>query len=253
MINNRIEWIYFSPHLDDIALSLGGLLWEQSLIGVNVSVWTICAGDPPNREFSSFAKSLHVRWETGAKAMEARRREDIESCQVLGAGHYHFDIPDCIYRLSPKTGRYLYDSEESLWDKLHPDEKPLLGLISRELTVKIGRNVNIVCPLTLGNHVDHILTRKVIETAIKNLPDNYKWNLYYYADFPYVQKYKIPLEIPGLDQTIITISNDAMIAWQESILKHRSQISTFWSDTEKMRTAIQKYYAQMGGIWLGHL
>lgn len=252
LINKREEWIFFSPHLDDIALSLGGLLWEQSLAGVGVSVWTICAGDPPSRELSSFAKSLHDRWEIGDKAMEARRREDIESCQVLGARHYHFNIPDCIYRLSPKTGNYLYDSEEDLWDQLKPDEKPLLKLLSQKITSMIGNKVNIVCPLTLGNHVDHLLTRYAIETAIKKIPDNYDWNLYYYADFPYVLKYELPLAIPGLDQTFFTISKDAMIAWQESILKHRSQISTFWSDTEKMKTTIQNYYAQMGGIWLGH-
>ena len=59
-----MEWIYFSPHLDDVALSCGGLAWEQSQSGSPVQVWTICAGDPPARPLSAFAEELHERWET---------------------------------------------------------------------------------------------------------------------------------------------------------------------------------------------
>ena len=247
-----MEWIYISPHLDDVALSLGGLVWEQSKNGFEVSIWTICAGDPPDRELSPFAHSLHNRWDIGDEAIEGRRREDINSCQVLGADYYHFQIPDCIYRLSPKTGEHLYDSENDLWTQVHPDEKPLIEYISEIIATKIGREVNIVCPLTLGNHVDHLLARQAIETTITNEPKNHRWELYYYADFPYVLEYKIPLKIPGYNQTIKTISMEGLNAWQASILEHQSQISTFWSDPSEMRTVIQKYYDQMGGIWLGN-
>lgn len=247
-----MEWIYISPHLDDVALSLGGLVWEQSNCGFKVSIWTICAGDPPGRELSPFAQSLHDRWNIGDEAMEGRRREDIQSCQVLGANFFHFDIPDCIYRLSPKTGEYLYDSENDLWTQVHIDEKPLIEFLSEKITTMIGAEVKIVCPLCLGNHVDHHLTRQAIETTMINKPKNAKWELYYYADFPYVLDYKIPVKFPGFNQTIMTISMDGLNAWQESILKHESQISTFWSDPSQMRMVIKRYYDQMGGIWLGN-
>ena len=91
-----MNWIYLSPHFDDVALSVGGLLWEQSQAGERVSIWTICGGDPPPGDFSPFAEALQARWETGAQSMIIRRAEDIESCHLLGAESVHLSIPDCI-------------------------------------------------------------------------------------------------------------------------------------------------------------
>jgi len=68
-----MNWIYLSPHLDDVALSVGGLLWEQSQAGEQVAVWTICAGDPPPGDFAAFAQTLHARWGIGIEAAAARR------------------------------------------------------------------------------------------------------------------------------------------------------------------------------------
>ncbi len=87
-----MEWIYLSPHLDDIALSCGGLVWEQVHSGSQVSIWTICAGDPPSQAYSDFARSFHERWGTGVWAVATRRAEDIVSCARLGAAHRHFPI-----------------------------------------------------------------------------------------------------------------------------------------------------------------
>ena len=117
-----MEWIYLSPHFDDVALSVGGLLWEQSRAGEQASIWTVCGAGPPPGDYSPFAESLHTRWKTGTEAIQTRRAEDVKACQYLGANFMHFDIPDCIYRRSPKTGEHLYASEESLWIPVHSDE-----------------------------------------------------------------------------------------------------------------------------------
>jgi len=68
-----VKWIYLSPHLDDAALSCGGLLWEQSQAGDEVAVWSICAGDPPPGRLSPFARSLQARWGTGSRSAAERR------------------------------------------------------------------------------------------------------------------------------------------------------------------------------------
>ena len=68
-----MEWIYLSPHFDDVALSCGGLLWEQAQAGEGASVWTICAGEVPAGQLSPFAQSLHERWEKGQGAAVQRR------------------------------------------------------------------------------------------------------------------------------------------------------------------------------------
>lgn len=243
-----MDWIYISPHLDDVVLSLGGLIWEQTAAGQEVSIWTICAGDPPPESLSSFAQSLHQRWEVGRDAIQERRDEDIGACKRLGAEYLHFDIPDCIYRRSPRTGKFLYDSEESLWFQIHPDERKVIEDLSRKLKGMVPKDANLVCPLTIGNHVDHRLTRKAIEIAFQGE----RVNLFYYPDYPYVLDETLPLAIDGLKSYLYSISPGAILAWQDAIAHHQSQISTFWGSLEEMKSAIQFYYRKMGGIWLGN-
>ena len=99
-----MDWIYLSPHLDDAALSLGGLIWEQTQAGKRVSIWTICAGNPPPGDFSPFAEALHARWEVGRDAMEERRTEDIESCKRLDPGFSILIFPTASTAGPPKRG-----------------------------------------------------------------------------------------------------------------------------------------------------
>jgi LmbE family N-acetylglucosaminyl deacetylase len=238
-----MDWIFLSPHLDDVALSVGGLVWELAQAGEGVAIWTICAGQPPPGVLSPFAESLHARWEADQFASESRRAEDIESCACLGAAYRHFDVPDCIYRRSPQTGQPLYDSEESLWTPIHPHEQGLVQQIGDSLRAGLPVGARLVCPLTLGDHVDHRLTRAAAERV--GVP------LWFYADYPYVLKTGLPAE-ENLQSTLTPLSSEALIAWQESIAAHRSQISTFWANLDEMKEAIAAYQRQMGGVCLWH-
>ncbi len=110
-----LHWIYLSPHLDDAALSCGGLIWEQTRAGEQASIWTICAGDAPDAQLSPFAESLHLRWQAGPQAADERRLEDLRSCERLNASCKHFSLPDCIYRRSSSSHDYFYDSEQAIF------------------------------------------------------------------------------------------------------------------------------------------
>jgi LmbE family N-acetylglucosaminyl deacetylase len=237
-----MDLIYLSPHFDDVALSLGGLIFEQTRSGQNVTILTICAGDPPSGDFSPFAESLHVRWGIGREAIRERRAEDIESCRRLGASYHHLKIPDCIYRRSSRTKEHLYNSESALWIPVHPDEALLIDDISSKIREIQPFKGALICPLTLGNHVDHRLTRAAAERV--DVP------LQYYADYPYVVKADLSSIATDLKPMKYTITPDGMLAWQDAVAAHRSQISTFWKDLDEMGSAIQMFYQQMGGIWL---
>ena len=100
-----MNWIYLSPHLDDVVLSCGGVICEQIKAGDKVQVWTICAGDPPENQLTLFAQDLHARWNTDNDAVSIRREEDQLACHLLGASPTHFNYPDCIYRRFPDTLR----------------------------------------------------------------------------------------------------------------------------------------------------
>jgi LmbE family N-acetylglucosaminyl deacetylase len=243
--NQAMRWVYLSPHLDDVALSCGGLLWEQAQAGKSVEVWSICAGAPPDEQFSPFAQDLHHRWQTGNQAVHQRRLEDQASCARLGASAVYFNLPDCIYRRSPRTGAWLYHNEQDLTGAVHPDEAPRMEQLAGEIQTMLPPEHTLVCPLTLGGHVDHRLTRMVAESF--NIP---RW---YYADYPYVLKTKETLrtlEADGWKSVLFLISEEGLEAWMQSIAAHRSQISTFWPNLEAMYQAIRAYMDEMGGVQL---
>ncbi len=240
-----MHWIYLSPHLDDVALSCGGLVWEQAHAGEETSLWTICAGDPPNGLLSPFAESLHARWGTGRESSAARRAEDLHSCIVLGADARHFSIPDCIYRRSAKTGTALYDSEQAIFGPIHPEEAVLVRRLARQISQAFKKSANVVCPLALGGHVDHCLVRAAAEMA--------GCSLWYYADYPYVLKethLTSILQKLGCEAKLFPVSKAALAAWRASIAAHASQISTFWPDLDGMQAAINEYYLEQGGVLL---
>ncbi len=259
-----MQWIYLSPHLDDVALSCGGLVKEQSLAGEEVQVWTICAGDPPAqavsgsaKSLSRFAESLHHRWQIDQEPGDLRRREDIASCQAMGATYRHFTLPDCIYRLgpanTPQAGLPLYTSEESLWQPPHEAENGLLSELTQELSRAFPGGCQVVCPLTLGGHVDHRLTRQAAEAASSCL--------WYYADFPYAlraQKELDDLRQAGWQETVFAISEAGLQGWIQSIAAHRSQISTFWHQDpgrrvpaiDLMEESVRLFCENQGGVRL---
>jgi len=241
---NPMEWIYLSPHLDDVALSCGGLVWEQVQDGNKVSIWTICAGDPPTDTYSDFAKSFHERWGAVVWAVATRRAEDIVSCARLGAVHRHFPIPDCIYRVDPQSGKPLYLSEEDLFGGLHPSEGFLVERVRDLIREQLPTQVNLVCPLTIGRHVDHLLTRAAAEQL--------GILLWYYADYPYIERLdaRDMALFEGMESTLYPISEAGLQAWQDAVAAHASQISTFWLNEETMREAIRNYHRRVGGIRL---
>jgi len=240
-----MQWIYASPHFDDVALSCGGLVWEQAQSGHLVNIWTVCAGKPPSGDLSPFATSFHLRWKANQDAPTLRRSEDMLSCQLLGAGSYYFNIPDCIYRRNHQTGGFLYASEEALTGELQPADAPIISWVQEEVARLLSSEACLVSPLSLGNHIDHQLTR----TALEGLGHP----LWFYEDYPYVLRCTSWLEemsAGGWTSHTFPITEPGLSAWQDSIAAHASQISTFWNSEDEMRRAITQHLEINGGIRL---
>jgi LmbE family N-acetylglucosaminyl deacetylase len=239
-----MDWVYISPHLDDVAFSCGGLVWEQAHRGQMIAIWTICAGDPPPDPLSGFAQSLHERWGVGREAVLQRRSEDMRACQRMGADWQHFSIPDCIYRKSPVSGQALYTSEEGLFGEIHPEEQELVERVRQMLATRLPVGAKLVCPLGLGRHVDHRLTRAAAERTGRAL--------WYYADYPYVQRESAQVEekTVGMSGEAVHLSEAGLEAWVDAAGAYTSQTSSFWADMEAMRESIRGYAGQIGGVKL---
>lgn len=241
----RMLWIYLSPHLDDVAFSCGGLLWEQAQQGESVQVWTLFAGDPTTGAASDIIHELHARWGLGRDVMEARRAEDRLACARLGVSPRHFELADCIYRLGMKSDQPLYPTREALFGQVHAEEQELIAALSEVITREIPPEAVIVCPLALGNHVDHQITRQALERAGRA-----RW---FYADYPYVRENAAALdslEKAGWTPLVFPTRAEGLEAWVEAATAYASQISSFWRDAADLGAQLSAYYQQMGGIRL---
>jgi hypothetical protein len=203
---------------------------------------------------------LHRRWEASRNVIVIRRKEDIRACKRVKASYRHLPVPDCIYRrendaywadngtqspIRRPTGTFLYPTQESIFGDIHPADHGMVERLAEELRSTLPADASLICPLAIGNHVDHRITRMVAESlAHARL---------YYADFPYVLEYPELVErhaSQGWQDSLQMVSPDGFRAWFESIAEYQSQISTFWSDLEALRNVLGDYLRENGGIRL---
>ncbi len=229
------KWIYLSPHFDDAVFSAGGLIWEQVQGGCQVEIWTVCAGEAPvDQPLSDFARELHALWDAGQTPVQERTKEDIQSCQLLGAMHRHLPWLDCIYRVDPQTGLHYVQAEEDLFKPYSKNEfEALFDLFS---SFKISEGTQVAVPFGIGNHRDHTVVRAVAEKCYGKI--------WHYADFPYVvQKQVNPATYinEGALPLKQQFTSQSLRAWKDAIACHHSQLPVFWKNAKGMRTAIDLY------------
>jgi len=238
-----MRWIYISPHFDDAVLSCGGLIYEQTRQGNKVETWTVCGGYPPPGELSPLAQVCHFQWgtTTGRQTVSLRRKEDRQAAAILGARTHHFRTPDCIYRRSAEGEQlYIYD----VFSDRHPYESNLDLEISRELASALHPEDILVCPLTIGRHLDHVLTRAAVERLGRHL--------WYYADIPYLLDHPEELAPATRDMNaeFFPVSEAGLQVWQAGIAAYKSQMMMLFETNERMLSGIRGYWEAKLGIHL---
>jgi LmbE family N-acetylglucosaminyl deacetylase len=171
--------VYLSPHLDDAALSCGGMIAQQRDAGEGVLVVTLCTGAPhPAGPFSALAEEFHREWGLApAQVLATRLAEDAAALRILGADGFAAGMLDAIYR-APE----LYASRDTLFhtpaaaDPLHAALADLFARLRAHLPQAV-----FYAPLGVGEHVDHQITGAVAATHA-GAP------LVWYEDFPYVAR-----------------------------------------------------------------
>lgn len=236
-----MRYIFISPHLDDVALSIGGIV--NSLVNkkIDTEIWTFFSGSPDDENLSDFALSLHKRWELPWNAPKIRRLEDINACKALGARYEHFNLPDCIYR-KDQDGNPIVKEEDDLYQPIPSSQQFLVNKISDEINCKVTNEDIIVSPMGIGNHIDH----RIIVAAIKHLSF---FSLLFYEDYPYVVK----SNSSGMDNSKLTpikfeLEEENIKTWHAAIAAYQSQISTFWKNTNRMKEEIIEFANRGGGI-----
>jgi LmbE family N-acetylglucosaminyl deacetylase len=238
--------IYLSPHLDDAALSCGGLISRQVLEGAEVLVVTVFAGRPPEGGISEYAAGLHDHWGDTSRPVDRRSDEDQRALRLLHASSLHLGYPDAIYRSSEES--FLYTSREELFGALHPVDRALAAQIAEDIAaISPSRWAVIYSPLAVGNHVDHQLVRNAM--LERQTPPG---ELVFYEDYPYVEQpgaLTNALELLGARRWTSEVQQ-----FDESCLKrkiraisaYQSQISTLFDTEQALALRVREYSRAVG-------
>lgn len=263
--------VFLSPHLDDAALSAGGIIHQLAVRGAPVTVLTVCAAAPSEATLSAYAYGLHARWgqptataRKAAAAMVARRRaEDRAACRRLGATVVHLRWPDLIYRRAA-DGRWAAERDEDLFAGAAGVDSAATAALALRLRRRLERRprssagssaasagpLRLWVPLGIGDHVDHHLCRIAAEALVSSHPRLV--TLRYYEDYPYAgddrarSKALSVAPVGGRWQRLeLSIDAEDLAARLDAIACFQSQISSFWADEQAMRAAVARF-AQTG-------
>jgi LmbE family N-acetylglucosaminyl deacetylase len=179
-------YLFISPHLDDVVLSCGGYISHLTVAGECVFIATVITADiPSGTPLSWLARRNHLTWRLGDAPFGARCREDIAAAEMLGAQHAHLGLLDAAYRRDV-DGKPLY-TKNTVGVPVHPDDwrhfEPIIRQKLQELLGRyVGDDVEVFCPLAVGEHVDHVIVRQSVEALCK------PQNITYYEDYPYANR-----------------------------------------------------------------
>ncbi len=234
------DYIYISPHLDDVPLSCSGTICSQKAQELNILVVTVFAGElqPP---FSPFAQSVHRTWHAPEeRPYRVRKEEERKAMAMLGVDYLWLGWFEILYR-DPELSEVsdLFCEPGTL--AVHPADASLFATLCSWLN-DVSRTyspVQMVVPLGLGWHRDHSL---VFQAALQVLDRNH---LLFFEDFPYATYYSgdelmeyvkpynmIPVEVD------ISECLEQRIAVSEA---YQSQIPTFYYAAPGFREAIREY------------
>ncbi|GAB4405625.1 MAG: PIG-L family deacetylase [Anaerolineales bacterium] len=246
-----MDVLYLSPHLDDAALSCGGLIHQQARAGLSVGVLTVFAGSAQTDVRSPFARALETRWGAQGDAIAMRRQEDREALAVLGAEPIHWAYEDAIYRLHTRTGEPVYPNRDAIFggvSRHDPVKARALASEIRRFWRDAGRP-KVYAMLAAGYHVDH----QVVQAAVLRLVARDGLDVAWYEDYPYaedqdaVRQAVAQSPLGALQPQIVRLAEEDLAAKCDAIARYRSQIPIFWQDEADMRRHVRDHALRMGG------
>ena len=183
--------LVLSPHLDDAVLSCGALLRElapRCEITV-LTLFTEATDGPHGRAARSFLRQC--AHPDAATLFRARRDEDRAVVEALGARPEHLGLTDALFRrrelptalapvarLVPELAhRYPTFRFDIARGRVSRGDRGLRADLAARIAARAGEADLLLCPLGVGRHVDHLLTR--------DLGLAWPGEVVWFSDFPY--------------------------------------------------------------------
>ena len=192
-------WLVLSPHLDDAILSCGALLHESAQVrDITVATLFTEPSNPPHTRAANTFISQCSATDAGS-LFTARQVEDREVLEELGVRHVHLGLEDALFRrrnapaaaglvkrvLPELVHRYPTYRYDIALGRISRGDRTLIEDLKAQVEglVYQTRAELLFCPIGIGRHVDHLITR-LVGTFF---PDK----VVYYSDFPYSLSYPV--------------------------------------------------------------
>jgi hypothetical protein len=119
--------------------------------------------------------------------------------------------------------------------------------IADAISPRLQPDDKLVCQLSVGSHIDHVLVRQAAELLGRPL--------IYDIDVPYIfyKPEELAPKSAGMKEKTQSVSEAGLRSWQEAVLAYTSQLPVLgdaMSTTEKALESIQSYWAECKGIRL---
>ena len=213
--------VAISPHLDDAAFSVGGLLAARARAGDRVTVVTCLTGNVAQPTGFALACQLDKGLAPEIDYMALRRAEDVAACAVIGAEAIHLPLLE-----APHRG---YASAPELFAARRDDDMMLAPLTAALAGQIAALEPDLLLgPLAIGDHVDHWLVRDAL-TAIDR-------SVLLWEDWPYLNRARSrPGGNPVLRHDLRAEDRDARVMMCAA---YTSQLTFQFGSLAAMKTAI---------------
>lgn len=222
-----------SPHLDDVAFSLGATLFSAARAGAEVVVVTVFAGDPSSSRPPG-PWDRRAGFVTEGEAARRRREEDAAACARLGLTPQWIPLPD---------RQYGEPDADAAWRALEP--------------LVAGAEVVLLPGFPL-DHEDHAL---VTQTVLRRVEQPRR--IAFYAEQPYAMMIRRDAAVPEPGWTPSPIGDvdwhrlrPAALAWvakQRALRAYRSQLLAIARPLQRVPALVALHEHEVGGETLGWL
>ncbi|WML35844.1 PIG-L family deacetylase [Clostridium sp. OS1-26] len=240
------QYLFLSPHLDDVILSCGMYIHKLIQNNSKVIIATVFSGSIEPQYLSPLAKWFHSTCKLGNNAMMVRRLEDKNASKFVKADSIHLNLHECLYRRNA-NGSPRYLRESNIYNANLNKEKDTINKVNLVLKDKFKLNnfERIYIPLGIGRHIDHLILRKAVETLCTQVDKNIK-KINYYEDIPYAcsnrdVNWKTELT-KGLNYYSYNINEEEFNIYIKAISLYKSQIHMLWSNNIEMRKQLKNYF-----------
>lgn len=178
----------------------------------------------------------------GKYPIEERKKEDRLACERLQCDFRHLSYYECLYR-KDRNGNFLY---RHIYSELK-NEDTLKNDIIKELLMHLDDKCVVYCPLSLGDHVDHVFVNS-IGRALEFM----RYKVIYYEDFQYVSDSSM-VGYMGKTKELKMYQEELdkkhYIDRISSISCYKSQILIIWKSVEKLLNNIKELYLRNGAAY----